>query len=77
MPRKAELGGSDTIDSFQRQSLDQSSKLLDTTIKRPAGSPSTRWSSPFTKYFKEKYDAHRVPREKRFHWATLAYDRDK
>ncbi|KAK6761014.1 hypothetical protein RB195_022183 [Necator americanus] len=46
-------------------------------IKRATGRPPTRWSNFFTKSFKEKYDALRVPRERRNHWATLARDRDK
>ncbi|KAK6763544.1 hypothetical protein RB195_024026 [Necator americanus] len=46
-------------------------------IKRATGRPLTRWSDFFTKSFKEKYDALRVPREGRNHWATLARDRDK
>ncbi|KAK6747700.1 hypothetical protein RB195_000723 [Necator americanus] len=46
-------------------------------IKRATGRPPTRWSDFFTKSFKEKYDALRVPRERRNHWATLAHDRDK
>ncbi|KAK6762436.1 hypothetical protein RB195_023236 [Necator americanus] len=39
--------------------------------------PPTRWSDFSTKSFKEKYDALRVPRERKNHWATLARDRDK
>ncbi|KAK6738607.1 hypothetical protein RB195_020613 [Necator americanus] len=46
-------------------------------IKRTTGRPPTRWSDFFTKSFKEKYDALRVPRERRNHWATLARDWDK
>ncbi|KAK6757382.1 hypothetical protein RB195_015294 [Necator americanus] len=46
-------------------------------IKRTTGRPPTRWSDFFTKSFKEKYDALRVPRETRYYWATLARDRDK
>ncbi|KAK6734203.1 hypothetical protein RB195_017778 [Necator americanus] len=46
-------------------------------IKRTAARPPTRWSDLFAKFFKEKYDALRVPREKTCHWATLARDRDK
>ncbi|KAK6734674.1 hypothetical protein RB195_018079 [Necator americanus] len=46
-------------------------------INRTTGRPPTRWSDYFKKSFKEKYDALRVPRERRNHWATLARDRDK
>ncbi|KAK6729227.1 hypothetical protein RB195_006334 [Necator americanus] len=46
-------------------------------IKRTTGRPPTRWSDFFTKFFKEKYDALRVPRERRNHWATLARDQYK
>ncbi|KAK6736296.1 hypothetical protein RB195_019148 [Necator americanus] len=46
-------------------------------IKRTTGRPPTRWSDFLTKSFKENYDALRVPRERRNHWATLGCDRDK
>ncbi|KAK6738265.1 hypothetical protein RB195_020399 [Necator americanus] len=36
-------------------------------IKRTTGRPPTRWSDFFTKSFIEKYDALRVPRERRNH----------
>ncbi|KAK6741880.1 hypothetical protein RB195_009632 [Necator americanus] len=41
-------------------------------IRRTIGRPPTRWSDFFTKSFKENYDALRVPRERRNHYATLA-----
>ncbi|KAK6738007.1 hypothetical protein RB195_020227 [Necator americanus] len=44
---------------------------------RTTGRPPTRWSDFFTKSFKENYDALRVPRERRNHWATLTRDQDK
>ncbi|KAK6730288.1 hypothetical protein RB195_007009 [Necator americanus] len=44
---------------------------------RQRGRPPIRWSDFLTKSFEEKYDALRVPRERRNHWATLARDRDK
>ncbi|KAK6735445.1 hypothetical protein RB195_018576 [Necator americanus] len=46
-------------------------------IKRTPGRSPTRLSDFFTKSFKEKYDALRVPRERRNHLATLARDQDK
>ncbi|KAK6728376.1 hypothetical protein RB195_005804 [Necator americanus] len=44
--------------------------------KRTTGRPPTR-SDFFKKSFKEKYDAPRVPRERRNHWTTLARDKWK
>ncbi|KAK6761932.1 hypothetical protein RB195_022866 [Necator americanus] len=46
-------------------------------IKRTAGGPPTQWSDFFTMSCKENYDALRVPRERRNHWATLVRDRDQ
>ncbi|KAK6730122.1 hypothetical protein RB195_006904 [Necator americanus] len=46
-------------------------------VRRTTGRQPTRLSDFFPKSFKEKYDALRVPRERRNHWATLARDRDK
>ena len=46
-------------------------------MKRTAGRPPNRWSDLFTKGLEKRYDAHRVPRASRAHWATLARDRDK
>uniref|UniRef100_A0A0K0DJA1 GMP_PDE_delta domain-containing protein n=1 Tax=Angiostrongylus cantonensis TaxID=6313 RepID=A0A0K0DJA1_ANGCA len=36
-----------------------------------------RWSEFFTKSLEERYDARRVPKASRAHWATLARDREK
>ncbi|KIH57151.1 hypothetical protein ANCDUO_12659 [Ancylostoma duodenale] len=41
-------------------------------VERTTGRPPTRWSDFFTKYFKDRYDALRVPRTDRIHWTTLA-----
>uniref|UniRef100_A0A0K0DF14 Reverse transcriptase domain-containing protein n=1 Tax=Angiostrongylus cantonensis TaxID=6313 RepID=A0A0K0DF14_ANGCA len=46
-------------------------------VKRIAGRASTRWSEFFTKSLEERYDARRVPKARRTHWATLARDREK
>ncbi|VDM61398.1 unnamed protein product [Angiostrongylus costaricensis] len=46
-------------------------------IKRTAGRLPPRWSEFFTKSLEERYDARRVPRAGRTHWATLARDREK
>ncbi|KAJ1357070.1 hypothetical protein KIN20_015098 [Parelaphostrongylus tenuis] len=46
-------------------------------VKRSKGRPLTRWSDFFTKAMEERYDAQRIPRTRRTHWATLARDRKK
>ncbi|KIH67915.1 hypothetical protein ANCDUO_01754 [Ancylostoma duodenale] len=46
-------------------------------VKRTIGRPPIRWSDFFTKPFKDRYDALRVPRTDRMHWTTLARERDK
>uniref|UniRef100_A0A0K0CW93 Reverse transcriptase domain-containing protein n=1 Tax=Angiostrongylus cantonensis TaxID=6313 RepID=A0A0K0CW93_ANGCA len=46
-------------------------------VKRIAGRPPTQWSEFFTKSLEERYDAQRVPKARRTHWATLARDREK
>ncbi|KAJ1366370.1 hypothetical protein KIN20_027010 [Parelaphostrongylus tenuis] len=46
-------------------------------VKRSKGRPLTRWSDFFTKAMEERYDAQRIPRARRTHWATLARDREK
>uniref|UniRef100_A0A0K0D7T1 Reverse transcriptase domain-containing protein n=1 Tax=Angiostrongylus cantonensis TaxID=6313 RepID=A0A0K0D7T1_ANGCA len=46
-------------------------------VKRTAGRPPTRWSEFFTKSLEERYDAQRVPKASRTHWATLAREREK
>uniref|UniRef100_A0A0K0DMU8 Endonuclease-reverse transcriptase n=1 Tax=Angiostrongylus cantonensis TaxID=6313 RepID=A0A0K0DMU8_ANGCA len=46
-------------------------------VKRTAGRPPTRWSEFFTKSLEERYDARRVPKASRAHWATLARNREK
>ncbi|KAJ1369474.1 hypothetical protein KIN20_038447 [Parelaphostrongylus tenuis] len=46
-------------------------------VKRSKGRPLTRWSDFFTKAMEERYDAQRIPRVRRTHWATLARDREK
>ncbi|KAJ1355561.1 hypothetical protein KIN20_013015 [Parelaphostrongylus tenuis] len=46
-------------------------------VKRSKGRPLTRWSDFFTKAIEERYDAQRIPRARRTHWATLARDREK
>ncbi|KIH57692.1 hypothetical protein ANCDUO_12113 [Ancylostoma duodenale] len=46
-------------------------------VKSTTGRPSTRWSDFFTKFFKETYNALRVPRAERIHWTTLACEMDE
>uniref|UniRef100_A0A0K0CXV2 Endonuclease-reverse transcriptase n=1 Tax=Angiostrongylus cantonensis TaxID=6313 RepID=A0A0K0CXV2_ANGCA len=46
-------------------------------VKRTVGKPTTRWSEFFTKSLEERYDARRVPKASRTHWATLPRDREK
>ncbi|KIH68353.1 hypothetical protein ANCDUO_01310 [Ancylostoma duodenale] len=46
-------------------------------VKRTTGRPPTPWSDFFTKSFKERYNALRVPHVDRIHWTTLERERDK
>ncbi|VDM55446.1 unnamed protein product [Angiostrongylus costaricensis] len=41
-------------------------------VKRTTGGLPTRWSEFFTKSLEERYDARRLRRACRVHWATLA-----
>ncbi|VDM54278.1 unnamed protein product [Angiostrongylus costaricensis] len=45
-------------------------------IKPTAGRPPTRWSEFFTRSLEERYDARRVTRACRSHWAALARGRE-
>ncbi|KIH46827.1 hypothetical protein ANCDUO_23116 [Ancylostoma duodenale] len=44
-------------------------------VKSTTGRPLT--PDFFTKSFKDRYDALRIPRTDRTHWTTLAHERDK
>ncbi|KIH60822.1 hypothetical protein ANCDUO_08912 [Ancylostoma duodenale] len=46
-------------------------------VMRTTGRPPTRWSNFFTKSFKDRYDALRVPQTGRIYWTTLARESDK
>ncbi|KIH45988.1 hypothetical protein ANCDUO_23962 [Ancylostoma duodenale] len=46
-------------------------------VKCTTGRPPPRWSDFFTKSFKDRHYALRVPRTDRIHWTTLARERDK
>ncbi|KIH67746.1 hypothetical protein ANCDUO_01925 [Ancylostoma duodenale] len=46
-------------------------------VKRTTGISPNRWPDFFSKSFKERYKALRVPRADRIHWTTLARERGK
>ncbi|KAJ1359650.1 hypothetical protein KIN20_018424 [Parelaphostrongylus tenuis] len=46
--------------------------LIPRDAKRFEGISATRWSDFFTKAIEERYDAQRIPRERRAYWTTLA-----
>ena len=46
-------------------------------VKRLRGDPPTRWSDFFVKTLNEQFEALPVPGVSRYHWATLAHNRDK
>ena len=46
-------------------------------IKIPRGRPLMRWSDFFVKTLNEWFEALHVPRASRYHWATLALDRNE
>ncbi|KIH63384.1 hypothetical protein ANCDUO_06314 [Ancylostoma duodenale] len=64
------------IDSFEHLTT-RIGRLTQRNVKRSTVRQPTRWSDFFTKSFKERYIAHRVPERERIPWTTLARERDK
>ncbi|VDM52118.1 unnamed protein product [Angiostrongylus costaricensis] len=67
-----------TRNVYEGQLMDRAvSDWIPRDVKRTAGRPPTRWSEFFMKSLEARYDAQRVPKASKTHWATLARDREK